>query len=328
MPRAFFNNANQTISTNSRRIIQAVAVLLTTVLLATGTVTAVSWASTVPLDSVALTVDSDGVAPFDTSDGPGKDASSSNQIVRTHDTIRYIWGFSSQSAGTAQFTHTLTNATWDPVNLSYCQAGSSISTDKRTLTCNLLVNGTGANTHIVYAVVSGSAPNGSLVSGSFSASGLTSNSVELTVSAAPKFNIDTTALFTRRENGPGQYSSVDGFTYDVPIAMWAGVASGTFGQLEGIRGHEAVSSPMTFSLHSVSNAATLVSCSAGAPGGTLVTYPHDLAGAASAAGKTTANSVRNSGTWSCAQSSTGSTTQVTVTGADTSLDSYPTTTAT
>jgi len=277
-------------------------------------------AATGTLSSLAQTVVSDGTAPFDSLAGNGRDTGATNGIVRTRDTFTLSWSFVVSVAGDVTFTQTLVNARWDQSSAGSCSQGvNAISADQRTITCTLTNLTVGSGSYPLRAVADGGAPNGAAITGEVSAGSVQSAPLALTVSATPNMNIGTMDLFPIVSNGPGSFSSTTGYYFDVPVAMWADVV-GVFDGFSGLKGIESVASPLTFSAVPSSSAALLVSCSAGAAGGTRPALPDPSGGN----GRTVLNATRNSGSWSCSQSAAGAPVSVTVTGADTSLNSYPT----
>lgn len=277
-------------------------------------------ASAGTLSSVSQNVVTDGTTPFDSSSAAGFDTGASNGVIRTRDSFTLDWAYIVSSAGDVTFTETLTNARWDSSSAGACaQGASAISTDKKTITCTLSNLSVGSGSYRVRAIADGAAANGSTVSGTVSAGATQSNALALTVSATPMMNVGTMDLFVSVANGPGASSAVTGYNYDVPIAMWANVA-GAFDGVSGLRGLESLASPITLSAVPSSAEALLVGCYAGAAGGTRPSYPEASGGN----GTSVLNAVRNAGSWACTQPSAGATVAVTVTGADTSLNSYPT----
>lgn len=280
----------------------------------------ISVAATGAVSAVSQTVVSDGTAPFDASSGAGADISASNGIIRTHDTFVVEWTYVVTSSGDLTFTETLANAFWDSSSAGSCtQGASAISADKKSITCTLPNLSVGSGSYRLVAVADGNAPNASLVTGSVSVGAAQSSPIALTVSATPRMNISTMDLFPAVANGPGLLSSVTGYYFDVPVAMWAAV-NGTFNGSAGVRGLESLASSISFNAEPNNAQALLMSCSAGPAGGTRPSYPNASGGN----GASVQNAVRNAGTWSCSQSAAGAPVSVTVAGADSSLNSYPT----
>lgn len=101
--------------------------------------------------NMTLVVSSDGSAPWDatsynTGSGidPGNDSSATNGIVRAMDTITYNWRvvWNTEAPQDTTITHTLpANMEWTSLPAScltsWVSPISSISWDKRTITCNL-----------------------------------------------------------------------------------------------------------------------------------------------------------------------------------------------
>lgn len=277
-------------------------------------------ASTGVLSSVSQAVVSDGTAPFDSSSAAGFDTGASNSIIRTHDSFILDWTYIVATPGDVTFRETLVNGFWDSSSAGAClQGASAISADKKTITCTLTNLSVGSGSYRVQAIADGAAAHGSTISGVVSAGAAQSTSLALSVSAAPKMNIGTMDLFPVVSSGPGSSSTTTGYYFDVPISMWADV-TGSFNGTSGVRGLESLASPITFSAEPLSPQALLVSCGSGAAGGTRPAYPDASGGN----GTTILNAVRNAGTWTCTQPSAGAPVAVTVTGADSSLNSYPT----
>lgn len=280
----------------------------------------ISHAAAGTLSSITQTVVNDGTAPFDAGAGAGLDAGASNGIIRTRDSFDVDWNYVVASAGDVTFTETLSSAMWDSSSAGACSQGASaISADKKTITCTLTNLAIGSGSYRVRAIADGAAANGSSITGVVSGGSTQSTSLSITVSATPKMNIGSMDLFPVVSNGPGVNSSISGYNFDVPVAMWADV-NGAFNGTSGLRGLEALASPITFQAEPSSAQAVLVSCSAGAAGGTRPSFPDPSGGN----GTTVLNAARNSGSWSCTQSGVGAPVAVTVTGADSSLNSYPT----
>ena len=287
-------------------------------------VASVSWTQATALNgtisSISQSIVSDGTSPFDSASGEGLDTSSSNRVVRTHDSFDIRWDYVVSGSGNITFSSTLTNALWNNSSTGSCAEGlNAISANKRTLTCTLSNLSTGSGSYTVRATADGNAANNSSITGFVSSGSTASAPLALSVSATPKLNISTTDLFVNVSNGPGSFSTVSGYNYDVPVAMWASVA-GTLDGFAGVKGTEALSSPITFKALTQQPNALLVGCSSGPAGGTRPMYPNGSGGN----GSSNLNSVRNSGTWSCTQASAGAPVAVSVSGADTSLNSYPT----
>lgn len=293
----------------------AAAVLATNVL-----VSVPSFAASGTLSSLTQSVVSDGTSPFDSSVGDGLDTGAANGIIRTRDSFDLSWSYVVATAGDITFVQTLVNARWDSSSAGSCSQGASaLSQDRRTITCTLPNLQVGSGSYPLRAIADGGAPNGSTITGTVAAGSAQSTSLSLTVSATPRMNIGTMDLFPIVSNGPGSFSSITGYNFDVPVAIWADVV-GAFDGFSGLRGVESLSSPLTFRAVPNSTDAVLVSCASGPAGGTRPSLPESSGGN----GTTVFNAVRNSGSWTCAQASSGTAVSVTVTGADTSLNSYPT----
>lgn len=276
-------------------------------------------AATGTISALSQTVVTDGTAPFDAIEGPGLDSSGTNGMARTRDTIDLRWDFVVDTAGDVTFSQTLVNALWMNDSAGSCAQGlSAISSDRRTLTCTLSGLQPGAGSYPVRARIDGKAANGSNVSGRVSSGALQSNDIAVQVSATPKMNISTLDLFVSVSYGPGSRSQEVGYNYDVPIALWADV-TGSVDGFSGLRGLESLSSSISFSAVPNIQTAVLVNCFIGAAGGTRPSLPDPNNGN----GTTSLNAARNSGSWNCAQPSAGQPVSVTISGADSSLNSYP-----
>lgn len=277
-------------------------------------------AATGSLSSLSLTLVSDGTAPFDSSTGAGFDTGATNGIVRTHDSFDLTWSYVVASAGDITFTQTLSNGLWSAESAGSCtQGAAAISANKKTITCTLASQLVGSGSYTLRALADGNALNGSSITGAVSAGVITSNNLSLTVSATPKVNISTLDLFSSVSKGPGSYSAVDGYTYDVPVALWSN-ATGVLNGFVGVKGLESVGSSVSFNAVPSQSTAVLYSCGSGPAGGTRPSLPNGSGGD----GVTNVNSVRNSGSWTCAQSTVGGPVSVNITGMDSSLNSYPT----
>ncbi|MFI7609451.1 SdrD B-like domain-containing protein [Micromonospora sp. NPDC049366] len=267
------------------------------------------------VNQIALTVVSDGRAPFDALDsGPG------NGRVRTKDVLTYGWTYSSDTAGpgTVTFVQTLTAPAlirFDPSNLAQCTGpgGGSLSSDGQRLTCAVAVDATGAGTVPITVTVDGSVPNGTIIDASLTANGgaLNGGTRTTTVAALPQLNLQANLFGTPTPASIGGASG-SGFAFSFVVTVPADA-----------KGTELVTGPLTFTtdLNAISPNAALVtgSCAPVSNGGYAVPYGR----IGIVANATAANSVVNTGTVACTQ--TGRTVTVTITDADLAGRSSPTT---
>ena len=261
--------------------------------------------------SVQLRVASDGTAPFDTLDATG-----TNGVVRTNDTLTYAWDYSAPSGASITFVHTLTTSAlirFEASNTAQCTGtgGGSISADGHTLTCSVLADPTGSGSVPITVKPSGAVPNGTVINSSMTADGLSAGSTTTTVVGQPQLDLRAN-LFGAATSASVNGAAGNGFVYSFVISQTAGA-----------KGTELVSSPLSFTadLSTLTPNATLVPGSCG---------PNNRGGASSPYGKvgivggaTTANAVVDSGTISCSLS--GQVLTVTITGADLAGATSPTT---
>ncbi|WP_162845260.1 isopeptide-forming domain-containing fimbrial protein, partial [Hydromonas duriensis] len=164
-----------------RRIFTMWRVLMMVVLFAASTAHAA-------ISNVTLTVLSDGVAPFDATDGAGLDSSASNGIARALDKVTYRISYSSSATTSSKFVLTLpTGASWDlaTVAASVCNGPGGGSISGTTLTCNRIPV-VGVESFNV-SLVANTMANGAVVTPTVSVDGAAPVSgSSVTVSAAPK----------------------------------------------------------------------------------------------------------------------------------------------
>lgn len=281
---------------------------------------------------------------------PGKDACGTDTVVRTHDSITYLWNFTVNTgdAKNVTITQTLpTGLTWDaipPECLAPASNGSappsSLSTDKRTLICNVgSVSAGSARAMFVQAHVNGSLPNAAVLttSATISAEGVstvTSNSVSDVVSAAPHYEFETGL-------GGGGAHLIAGPSGELGYAVLMNIGiykSGTN------RGSEALGNTINMVLSSrygtnASRAKLYTWGPAGAAGACAINnapvsqagirdggnYAQLPYGSLSLGNSRSAplSSVSDSGTFTCAQSAPGANVSVRITNADTTLNHVP-----
>ncbi|MBF9130422.1 Ig-like domain repeat protein [Plantactinospora sp. S1510] len=293
-----------------RRFVVAAAVV------ATGTATAVVPAApaAAAVNQIALTVLSDGTAPFDSlDDGPA------NGRVRTRDVLTYGWTYSSDNAGPGSVTFVQTLSTsprvrFDASNLAQCTGPGAglLSADGHTLTCSVAVDATGAGTVPITITVDGAVPDGTVVNSTLTAAdgALNGGSRSTTVVAVPQLNLQANLFGTPTAASVGGATG-SGYAFSFVVTQPAGA-----------KGTELVTAPLTFTadLSTISPNAVLVSgsCAPVSNGGYGIPYGR----VGIVPGATAANSVVNSGTVSCSQ--TGRIVTVTITGADLSGSGNPT----
>ncbi|MFI6230934.1 SdrD B-like domain-containing protein [Micromonospora echinospora] len=267
------------------------------------------------VNQIRLEVVSDGTAPFD-----DLDTNANNGRIRTKDVLTYGWTYSSDTSpgGAVTFVQTLNTSAlvrFDASNLAQCTGpgGGSLSADGHTLTCAVAVDQTGAGEVPITVTLGGSVPNGTVVNSTLTANGgaLHGGSQSTTVVAVPQLNLQANLYGTPT---PASVGGVQGSGYAFSFVVTTPASA---------RGAELVTAPLTFTadLRAISPNAVLVagSCAPVSNGGYAV--PFGRIGIVPYA--TSANSVVNSGTVTCAE--TNRTVTVTVTGADLSGSSSPTT---
>ncbi|MEV7974380.1 tandem-95 repeat protein [Cellulomonas sp. NPDC089187] len=260
---------------------------------------------------LTLAVTQDGTAPWDADDEPGNDSSATNGIVRTHDSVVYLWGYSVAAAGDVTLTQTLPEGmSWvEAESLAACAASSSgVSEDGRTLTCVRQHDSTGASTYQVRAMVD-YAVNEQVLSTVLSSAG-TADSAPATVTATA-----TPRFMTRATSSPLGYTEwqgQSGFGVDIYPMIYQPVDAA-----RGIRGIEGLGSSFSFDIDVSGLGASAQVASVCRPDGW--TWGNGFGGS-----NTPANSVPGGGEWTCTQSAPGEPVTVTVTGAITDGRSYPT----
>ncbi|MEU8153829.1 SdrD B-like domain-containing protein [Micromonospora sp. NPDC048986] len=266
------------------------------------------------VNQVALTVISDGAAPFDSLDN-----GATNGRVRTKDVLTYGWVYSSNTAaaGVVTFVQTLTAPSlvrFDASNLAQCTGpgGGSLSVDGQTLTCAVAVDATGAGTVPISVTIQGSVPNSTTIGATLTANGGTLNggTQSTTVVALPQLNLQANLFGTPTPASVGGATgSGYAFSFVVTVPKTA-------------KGTELVTGPLTFTadLSTISANAVLVagSCAPVSNGGYGV--PYGRIGIVPNA--TASNSVVNSGTVGCTQNAR--TVSITITGADLAGATSPT----
>jgi uncharacterized repeat protein (TIGR01451 family) len=176
---------------------------------------------------------SDGAPSFDGDDLAGNDSSANNLLVRSYDEVTYAIDASANDVDATQvvFSSTLVDGmNWKAIPGGCLTSGatppSSISPDRRTLTCNFGDLTEGSNVSIQATATVGAFVNGELLpmSGSLTsgATSLTDSAEDITVSAAPK--VDIGKSFPQAlpgywgKNDQGQ----DGYYFFFPISVVVG----------------------------------------------------------------------------------------------------------
>ncbi|MFA4927470.1 MAG: SdrD B-like domain-containing protein [Patulibacter sp.] len=266
---------------------------------------------------------STGSAPFDADDAPGNDSSATNHVVRAHDTITYHWALSANGGTSPNTTVTqVLPADMEWVNLpAYCLTGagvdppSSLSADKRTIVCNTGPQGSSAVDLYPTARVLG-ASNGTTLTTEITVSSsdpgtsaVTSAPITDTVSAAPRVNLQKRNYYSYN----GSHNGVDGVFLSYSLSL---VVNGEGGK--GLRGAETLAQPFTLTddISGYLPGAVFIGL-AGVSGGSSVPWSYGGLGAG--------NGVPNSGAWSGVQAAPGGNVAITVTGADLSGTTTPTT---
>ncbi|MEV7973745.1 Ig-like domain-containing protein [Cellulomonas sp. NPDC089187] len=283
-----------------------------TLLLGIGAAPAAS-AATGSASGLELTVVQDGTAPWDGDDTPGNDSSATNGLVRTHDSVVYLWGYSVATAGDVTLTQTLPEGMrWvEAESMAACAApNSGVSDDGRTLTCVRQHDSTGASTYQVRAMVDYAA-NGQVLSSVLSSAGTADSApAGVTVSARPMVNMSTYIGAV----GASNWGGVAGQLINYQTYFYQPIDA-----VKGVRGGEALTDTFSFQIDvSDMGPGAVVSGTCRADGGNYM-YGTSITGQFTAE-----NAVPNAGTWSCSQSAPGEPITVTVTGAITDVRSYPT----
>ncbi|MFK3677183.1 beta strand repeat-containing protein [Microbacterium sp. NPDC090218] len=288
-------------------------VMISAVLSAMGVTIANAAAGTV--SALSLSIVSDGTTPFDADDAPGNDSGAANGTIRTGDSLTYQWAYSVSVAGDIVFQQALpAGARWDAASTTDCAEGAAAIAGQ-TLTCTILNAPAGAGAYNVSAKIVGAA-NGAVLATNVSTStgGITSSTASVTVSAAPKVAADlyvplgTTPSYAV---GIGANSGVPGYRFPYSVELYS-----LIDPAKGVRGLEALSSPFTFTMSPPAGFPSAVpfDCAAG-------NWSQTLQPGAGGGGT---NAVISSGVWACAQpGGPGTPVTVTVTGANSTLDTYP-----
>ncbi|MGF7238835.1 MAG: SdrD B-like domain-containing protein [Frankia sp.] len=297
---------------NRRSAVRLSALLLTAVV-AAGMAIGAAGPASAAVNSITLTVVSDGSAPFDS-----LDPSATNGLVRTNDVLTYGWSYSSDhaAASTVTFVQTLTgpnSVRFDPSNVAQCNGGGgTISPDGHTLSCSVQVDASGSGLVPITVAIPSTVANGTAITSSLTANSgaLDGGSRGVTVVAAPRLNLKANLFGAPTAASPGGVSGL-GFTYGIVVT-----------QPSGAKGTELVTAPLTFTvdLSAISPNASLIPGSCTPMNRGDYGLPFGRIGITPAA--TATNSVVDSGAITCTQSAR--TVTVTVTGADLSASSLPT----
>jgi hypothetical protein len=274
-------------------------------------------AATGTVASVSLSIVSDGAAPFDADNNPGNDSGPANGVVRENDTVTYQWVYGVASAGDVTLQQALpAGMVWLAESATNCAEGAAaISADKRTLTCTFVNTPAGAGAYAVKAKVVGAA-NGAALATSVSSGAVVSGVASVVVSAAPKVDVRFSHYSLTPQVGTGANAGIPGFAFIYAVDMFSPVDP-----VKKVLGVESLTSPFTFQVQPPSN------LSPGVPMFCGQTTLNGNVRPASNGGGT--RGVIDSGSWACSQpGGPGTPITVTVTGADTTLDTYPTQTAT
>jgi uncharacterized repeat protein (TIGR01451 family) len=306
-----------------------------------------------------------GTTPFDANNNPGNDSSATNDVVRTADLITYDFNYNilNAAADNLTITSTLPNdgsgtffMDWQSLPLPCTGAGSSISADKQTLTCNLGNKPLGSTGSVLAtARVRGSTSDGTLLSPSVQITSSTSgaNTVSRTgyfdnagnltrsadrVSAAAIFDLQKRVM-----DAPfslGGFGGVPGYfiRYHLGVALPTGKGKGTAPLSSPITITDTINAASfdtgqatpNLSLQLASYDSRFPVCGingqpalTGAGNYTFSGYPYGRIGVRSNA--TENNSVQDSGTITCSQpGGPGTPISITITGANTTADSVPT----
>ncbi len=286
------------------------------------------------ISNFSLTTDSTGTAPFNTNNDPGNDQNANNNIIRTLDIITYQWLYTTDTNNTDNvvITSTLTgDQEWISIPSACIASGSSISPDRKTITCNLGNLPSSQTGQIkVQAKVLGEAPQGSIVTASASISfapsqTLTSGPVNNIVSAAPKVDLrktDQNPELIGLRPGP---SGEDGLVYSYPLTMVIAQGKGS----EPLTGTINITDNITYNNANPVNAllykgwGTQNDAQNGCNwnGSAAQTGINTETGLAT--GKLSATpvgqedrAVSDSGTWTCTQTNPGDPINIQITGAD------------
>lgn len=279
-----------------------------------------------------------GTAPFDDAEGPGRDTSGTDLVVRSHDTVAYRVEVQLNGAardGVVTIRQTLpVGLTWPAVGSlpGYCGTGSTVSADALTVDC--VVQGVAPNSVTTYdliATASTSLPDGSVLTAPADAvqvsaidpatdqvvsSSLTPD--DLVMRSAPRLNLgvkrwNTDYVAVDPAGVPGYRTYFDAYLDLADYNSAGGL---------GARGQSAVVGDVTFDidLSAYSEHAEAVDL-----GGQLCpTGPYDRGAFPGAAGGTV-DSVTDSGAWTCTRdASDPQLIHVVISGADLSADHVPT----
>ncbi|MEM7113811.1 MAG: GEVED domain-containing protein [Chloroflexota bacterium] len=249
---------------------------------------------------------------------PGCDFSDTDNVVRTNDGVIYTFSYSlNDGSDNVVLDSTLPlGMVWD-VLPGFCNPATSSITGDGVSTPSVLVcdrgTQTGSEDLPFPAKVLGDNPNGTMHDVSFNVIGdttpsATSDPVQIEVTAAPRWNVRkelrASTLQTDGSGNPTGYL----LSFYYYVELWRQ------GDVDPRVGNELLDDPITFTddLGQVSPNATLVSCNDNA----RVNNTYDPS--------EPEQSVIDGGTTLCSQTSAGGDIAITITGADTSLNHYPT----
>lgn len=245
---------------------------------------------------------------------PGCDFSDMDNLVRTHDGVIYTFSYSlNDVSDNVVLDSTLPlGMVWD-VLPGFCDPATSSITGDGITSPSVLVcdrgTRTGSEDLPFRAKVLGSNANGTTHDVSFNVTGdttpsVTSDTVQIEVTATPRWNV--------RKELRNATLATDGSGYTLSyyyyVELWRQ------GAIDPRVGNEILDDPITFTddIGQISPNATFISCNDNA----RVNNTFDPSNAE--------QSVINGGTTTCSQTSPGDNISVTITGANTTLEHYPT----
>jgi hypothetical protein len=261
----------------------------------------------------------------------GNDDGANNGIVRNGDDIGYRIQVNLNGADATNITATVTLSSgqfWQQLPGSCKPTGSSISSDKLTLTCNLGDLRQGTNTSFVApAKISGSSPNNTLVNASASttadgANTATATSKDTITTAAPRVNLVKKVL-----NSGNPFTTIDPTTNKEGKVIRYGLGLYAQKGSEQLNGATInITDTLTYPTSPVTPTHKLYTWGSENPCGPnperTAELPYGQPGIVS--GADASNSVTNSGTINCTQTSgAGTDIALSLSGADYSGDSIP-----
>ncbi|MEM8808336.1 MAG: hypothetical protein AAGF01_20135 [Cyanobacteria bacterium P01_G01_bin.38] len=309
--------------------------------------------TTAEVTSFGITVKQDGTGPFQGPDpsypgtsNAGNDASGTNGIVRTYDTVTYRVNYATdqQPNANTSFTLTITDSyhLWDE-NQTACSENITISVDRKTLTCSETLPTSTTGFFDFTAFVLGTAPHGAdlKVEAQLNANGneINAGPTNTKVSATPKMDLVKDRPANPRRDGTFREgptpTNEEGIVYVWPLSVVAPKGTEMLGDADPSEpGNQIIITDVVSDISPNARLYNWAGRNGCAPntndGGSDPTdlgerireLPYGSTSIANASQQDRA--VADSGTWECTQAGPGQDIIITITDADLSGEHRPT----